>query len=578
MRHASILVFCVLAVFATVSGCRCDRGLNRTGPVLVVDKTTLDFGTLQVNLVHEASIHVINDGTASLTLSEPTVDAPFALKTDLPITFPIGAEGDIVLTYSPTVANQINEGNFTFRTDDAENITRTIKLRGQGIAAVATVTPNPIAFGDVYAKESKQVVVKLTNSGTNDLQVQDVAFTPGTTATITGDLTPLKTSLPAGASAQTTLTFAPQDVSDVTGGLRFTLPPLQGGQLDVPVTGRGIRAIPQLCFRYTGAGTEQCTEMNVPNPPGIASMSIQLGSYCDNFISPRGTDGGCTAQNGERTGEIYLRNSGNVPVSFSGTWRQNANVKTCGDAGVSPPDFTFSNAPDAGAIQFNTATSALPGNVNDPRPWESAPVVVKYAPTSRCLDEAADLASIQLARQGEPLGTNRTPTAIILLLSGSSALPNAQPSDVSVTATRVQLPRALPFVGVINPGSAPVTLNSVELMEELLDAGAGDGPNGGVLVSCSGAPATSQCARFAWAPGGNPNTNAPITLPASDGGSTPAIGTLLFGPDGGYSADGGVDCVFSVCPNFQYTIYGVTQTSDPYHPRVVAKIKAQATN
>lgn len=563
-------LLCTLAAFAalTVAGCNCDRGLNRKSPVLVLSRETVDFGTVQINLVHEQRVTVRNDGTASLTLSDPSIAAPFGITTPLPLTLELGGEAELVFTYAPTSAGSPNSTDFTFRTDDPTHVTASITLRGQGIQAVAQVTPNPVDFGDVYAGESKQLTVKLTNAGTNDLSPLDVQFSPGTAPQFSGDLAPLKASLKAGASAQTTVTLAPPDLGSFNGAIRFTFDALQGGVVDVPLTGRGIRAMPQLCFQFTGGG-EVCTDPDAGSGPGSA-INIPFGALCDNVLFPPGSDGGCTAQNGERSGTLVVKNGGNVPFKFSADYAQNAagNKNPC-DAGTTPiPDFQFSNAPDAGVAKFSAPTSQLPGAVTDPRPWQTAPITITYRATSRCPGDSADQANVILTRQGEP--ATHQPTLLLATFSGSSALPDAQPSSVSTNPSANQLPVSIPFVGTINRGTASMDVNAVALYEELLDAGAGSGPNGGVLVACGPTPpVTSECSGFAWSTdGGDPNLRTPITVLPDDGGSNP-IGALVFGPNG-------ADCATAVCPNRTYKVYALIDTSDPYHARVIATVTATA--
>lgn len=546
----------IAAVFAvvTVAGCNCDRGLNRKTPEIVLSRTSVDFGTVQINLEHPEKVTVRNDGSASLTLSNPQIAAPFALKNELPLTIAIGQEEELIITYTPTVAGQIDEGSLTFHTDDPANLDPVISLRGQGITAVAQIAPNPVAFGDVYAGDSKQVKVKLTNAGSNSLSIVDVQLAPGTPAELTGDLSPLRVSLPPGGSSEATLTFAPQDILDLSTTLIFTFDPLAGGTVNVPVTGRGTRAIPRLCFQFTGQGTETCTDV-VPVGGSSAGVNIPFGALCDNTI----TDGGCTALDGTKAGTLTLRNEGNVPLTYTGDWRQNLNPKSCGDAGFSRPDFQFSNSPDAGAQKFVTGTAGVPMAATDPKPWQTAPVTVSYSANSRCVEEAADSAAVFLATQSSG--------HLILMsvnFSGASALPDAEPSDLTANVSKTQLPAALGVVGAVNRGTAGFTVNLVTLHEV--------GADGGVGQDCAVTLPTSACDRFAWSPdGGDPNLRTPIYVGPDDGGVTPIVGVLLFGPDAG------TDCTLGVCPNTAYELRAVIQTSDPYHPTVVSKIRATAT-
>ena len=230
------------------------------------------------------------------------------------------------------------------------------------------------------------------------------------------------------------------------------------------------------------------------------------------------------------------------------------------------------------------ATSNLPLMESAPRPWESMPVTVTYRPTSYCRAEGADQAQVLWTRQ-DPATTMpvRTPGTLFATLTGGSLLPSAQPKTVTIgqpgQPASVPLASAIPVELVSNEGIAPLTLNSVELWEELPaylpDGGTydGGGPEGGILQICTASSTNnefSDCSRFRWAPGQAPSNLLPITL---DGGasmtmpSQAVVGRMFVGclPDGG------------ACPlaETRYKIVAVVNTSDPYAPRVNVPIIAR---
>ncbi|MFL5319345.1 MAG: choice-of-anchor D domain-containing protein [Myxococcaceae bacterium] len=562
LTTATAVVFAVI----TVAGCKCDRGLNRHSPEMVLSSKSLDFGSVQINLTHPGKITVRNDGSASLTLSEPVIAAPFGVQSTLPLTIDIGGEADLVLTYTPTVANQVDTGEITFKTDDPANVTSTISLRGQGITAAAVITPNPIDFGDVYVGDNKSVAVHVVNAGSNELGVTSVEFDPSAPPTLSGDLSPLRSNIAAGSDAQASVKFAPVDLGPLATALNFTFDPLQGGLVAVPVKGRGVQARPRVCFQLEGSGTETCSTFD---PTASANtINVDFGKLCDNSIFPPGTDGGCTQQTGQRRGFLYVRNEGNVPVTLSGLWQPGNSFGSC-DGGAYVPDFQFSNSPDAGALKFNTASTPLPLAVTDPTPWETAPVTVTYAAHSACGNQTSDVGFVVFSR-----GDAHQPISLSVNFTGGSLLPSAQKFDVSKTVARSQVPTDIPFSGVTNRGDAPLIVSAVTLAEELLDAGAGDGPNGGVMRACAVAPPSSPCSQFSWSTdGGDPNLRTPIIVPAQDAGVQPVLGQLVFGK---LTSDGGTDCNTALCPGRQYVIYGIVDHNDPYHPRVMSSVSALA--
>lgn len=554
-RHLAAAALTLLA--AVLPGCNCERALSKNVGVAVLVDPVLDFGDVQVNLEHVATVRLRNDGSAPLTVSEPVVSAPFALRTELPVTLFTGEEAALEVTFLPTVVGEQVEGTLKVTTDDPENLAPVATLKGRGITAAAVFSARPLDFGDVYAGESKQVTLRVTNAGSAALKVLSAEPLPGTTGAphLAYDLAPFRADIPAGGSAEAVFQFTPKEMLTLSGGLKFTFDPLQGGVQEVAFTGRGVKGIPVLCFRFDGAGTEQCTALSAGNL--FEAVTVNFGALCDASAYPLGTDGGCTAENSARTAQLYVRNAGNTPVKYTVEYTAfaNANADPC-DAGTpAPPDFHFSNAPDATSAKWTTAQVQLPEVASAVPPWESAPLTVTYQPTARCLAEGADQARVLLQRQGDPVA--RLPQTVTAFVQGNSALPNLQPAASSCGAVGAaqSVPCEMDFYGVINQGSWPARLEEVAFYEEAVDGG---------LVPCSVASAAgSPCHQFAWADGGTPQL--PVELAPAAG--TPPVGTkvklgrIVFGPSG------------SVTPNQLYRVYAVTRTNDPFRPLVQSKVE-----
>ncbi|MBM4381645.1 MAG: hypothetical protein FJ086_20450, partial [Deltaproteobacteria bacterium] len=419
----------------------------------------------------------------------------------------------------------------------------------------------PLDFGDVYAGESKQVTLRVTNAGTAPLKVLSVEPLPGTTAApdLTFDLQPFRADIPGGGSAEVAFSFTPRDMLTLSGGLKFTFDPLQGGEQEVAFKGRGVKGIPALCLRFDGAGTEQCSAVSAAG--AFEAVTVNFGPLCDASAYPVGTDGGCTAENSMRAAQVYVKNAGNTPVKYTVKYTPyaNANADVC-DAGTPAlPDFQFSNAPGAVTYEWTAPQVQLPEVASAVPPWESAPVTLTYRPTARCVAEGADQARVMLVRQGEPplLAAGRVPQTVTAFIQGASALPNLQPAGSSCGAPGAaqSIPCELDFYGVINQGSWPATLEEVSFYEE-----AGDGG----LVPCSASsPPGSPCHRFEWADGGTPQL--PVVLGPASGappvGTKVKLGRLVFGAQG------------NVVNDQLYRVYAVTRTNDPFRPLVQAKVE-----
>jgi hypothetical protein len=420
---------------------------------------------------------------------------------------------------------------------------------------VAQVQPDLVDFGAVHLKESKSLVVTLTNVGTNDLLVSD-ARVP---AVVAADLSPLKASLAAGASASTMLTFSPLSVGALDGALELDLGPALG-TLKVPLKGQGIQAFPRLCLRFEGASSEQCTDTVTTFLP------ISFGALCDATIFE--ADGGqspCVGLDGgavpfSRVAQIVVKNEGNTPFTYTAQFNARAGLVCDGGSTV---DFEFSNAPDSGVTQWNLGTTRLPLAVTDSEPWVSAPLTVTYRARSACREDGADSARLLLTRQ-EPAGTDRAPTSLVLNLTGQSQLPHGVPQELSMSGP---LPLRSEFTGVGNVGDARLELLGLSFYQAafLQDGGRGSGPD--FDAGLCDAAAQGDCGYFSWADGG-PTFPLALSGGSSSSPTNHLLGTVLFDA----LADGGAPLF-----NREYVLYVVFVTSDPYGSPLVARVRGTPT-
>lgn len=567
MRQFVLLGAAALLV-AAFGACNCGTGTNRRFPEINADPLRVDFGTVQVGVTHDKQVRIYNSGAAVLQLSELRVSEPFAVKEEVPLTVSPGSELSLTVTFAPPTQDKRYNGTLVIVSDDPDQTELTVDLAGIGVSAQATANPDPVVFGDVWVGEQKTIPVTIHNAGSNELTVIKAEFLAETTPEISGDLAPISVNIPGGGDTVANITFKPTQMSNaIPGGIRLELDPNQGGELIIPFEGRGIRAVPRICFKLNGSAMETCTEANAGMGFG-SNIDVQFPPLCDSVVSPPGSGNTaliCAGAPYELGGQFYVKNEGNVPVKYSMKYIA-ATRKSCDGGTPLESDFTFSNQPDAG-ITWTEATVQLPESATDPQPWESGHVSVKYAPTSHCPEEAADQARIEWTRQGD----TRQPNALFAFLAGQSKLPRAEGHPVSHNAGGAETP--MPINGADNLGTAAFQIDSVKLFE-VVTGTPGDnckGPDAGIFQECDYATAAplSDCAQFNWADGGNPNVTAPHIVPAADAGvaTNQPIGTLVFGPNPGNPPQ----------YNQQYCVYTVVETTDPYHPQVISKVEARRT-
>lgn len=551
------------ALVLAASACRCDTQTQQRNPSIEERESSVDFGHVQLAIEHTHTLVIYNAGADSLNISELDVsNGVFGVVEEAPLSVGVGEELELTLTFTPTAKDKRETGTLRISSDDPERPVVRINLSGTGVQAVATATPNPIAFGDVWVGENKSVTVTVRNGGTNTLTVIGAEFTAETPDAVSGDLSPLRQDIPAGGEAKATVRFEPTAMSEsVPGAIRMELLQEQGGELVIPFSGRGVRAVPRLCFQLEGTGFETCTDPNAQAGTGN-SLNVALPPICDSLVSP--PDAGfdpCKGSPYQLKGQVYVKNEGNAPVSYSMQYRA-AVDKAC-DGGVpARPDFQFSNAPMPSAIQWMVPTTTL-GPTS-----ETAPVETVYTATAHCVDEASDQAQLIWTRQGD----TRQPNVLLATLQGQSKLPHAVDSPITITTTPI--PSSPNDFKPANHGNAEYLVTNVELRWLVAPTPAGscasiDG--GSPFASCNGFETDPQswCSLFAWAPGENPNAKPEEEriIPVGTGGAagSRSIGQIVYGPHAG-----------SPPPNQQAVcVYAVVHTTDPFHPQIISKIQGR---
>ncbi len=324
-RHSAALLVLV--------ACACQQPTtsNRFAVLEVVDaqgnaRTSLDFGRVPIAVAAQHHVLIRNSGTAGLTVTGATFsDRVFGTQSAFPIGVDAGATGELVLRFTPSVVEQRVTGTVTLASNDAPF---ELGLSGTGIAAPLVATPSTLDFAEVYLGESKTLSVLLLNVSSAPVVIASVDG--GVNISVTNALT----TLAPGDQTVAKVTFTPTVMGEVVSG------PLAVGPSLVPMQGRAIAALPRACVRF-GVG-EQCSDGG--------TLTVDFGV-------------------GLRTGTLSFRNDGNTPVSYTVQYQ----VPAC----ASVLAFSFSNAPgDGGVTQWTEATTALPMNVTDSRPWETAPISI----------------------------------------------------------------------------------------------------------------------------------------------------------------------------------------------------------
>ena len=190
-----------------------------------------------------------------------------------------GANVTATVTFSPTTATASN-GSLGVTSNGGN---ATINLTGTGttvLAPVLSVTPNPVAFGNVTVNTTGSQTVTIANTGNAALTI-NTTTPPGAPFGATG-LPANNTVIAAGANVTATLTFSPTTATASNGSLGVTS---NGGNATINLTGTGTSGA---VIGYNQVGSQlDSGDMNYMNgsrfttgstAQTISSMSVYIKS------------------------------------------------------------------------------------------------------------------------------------------------------------------------------------------------------------------------------------------------------------------------------------------------------------
>ncbi|MBL3528201.1 MAG: choice-of-anchor D domain-containing protein [gamma proteobacterium endosymbiont of Lamellibrachia anaximandri] len=196
-----------------------------TDSVAPADDLQVSFGNVIEGVASNNIVTITNDGTADLILGQIAqanpLAAPFSIQNDTCSTQTLAPAASCTLTvrFSPTVIGIFN-GSFDIPSDDADEATVTVNLTGTGTVALVpdiTVTDSvapagdlQVPFGNVIEGVSSDQIVTITNDGTADLTLIQIALGNPLAApfSIQNDTCSTQTLAPA-ASCTLTVRFSP---------------------------------------------------------------------------------------------------------------------------------------------------------------------------------------------------------------------------------------------------------------------------------------------------------------------------------------------------------------------------------
>lgn len=266
-------------------------------PAIVVDPTSLDFGSVRVTQSSTKTVIVSSVGGADLiisSISDPGGAFSIVGKPTLPLTLIPGQSVTLTVRFAPVVLGRVT-GSFSIQSNDPAAPFSTVFLAGTGTASpVPNLEPTPgiVDFG------STKTVVDLTikNTGDADLLISS-AILPNAPFSVLG--TPAGILSPGGMKVLS-IVFAPSTIGVYTGALSLvsndpdaliTFIPLKATALVVPPNVVGLQ-FKKKGLRFLSAGANVATGA-VLIVDGTQTFTLDLGDGIWQVLkSTRSTPGG----------------------------------------------------------------------------------------------------------------------------------------------------------------------------------------------------------------------------------------------------------------------------------------------
>lgn len=299
-------------------------GTGTTAPVghLTLNPSTLTFGNVSVGSSNVISATVTNSGQGAVHISQVFASGTGFSETGLatPATLAPGQSGQVQVTFAPTATGTV--GGTVGISSDAPGAAPGLSLSGTGVQPAISVSPASVSFGSLIDGQSKSQPVTITNTGSANLTVTQLAPT-GAGVSVSGVTMPL--TIAAGQSNTFNVLYAPQSAGATNGSITVTS--------NAPNTPASVAV--------SGTGVAASTTITA-NPAAVSFGNVNTGSTA--------------------TQAITITNTGNSTASISqiGVSGQNLSV-----SGLSTPLSLAAGQSASLNVQFSpTSTTAVNGSVS----------------------------------------------------------------------------------------------------------------------------------------------------------------------------------------------------------------------
>jgi hypothetical protein len=193
-------------------------------PDIAVDPVSISFDDVLAYddgsappLVETRTVTITNEGEGDLHLGEILLEdttGPYSWSNLSAILIQPGGEATFTVEFDPNTAGEVTNKIF-INSDDPDEPVVEVEIFGNGIAPVIELTPSEFNFGTLYIGCDADETFTVTNIGTADLVVSDIAFNTASEDLI-HDLNeatngPLPWTLSPGEEKQVTVSNIPYD-------------------------------------------------------------------------------------------------------------------------------------------------------------------------------------------------------------------------------------------------------------------------------------------------------------------------------------------------------------------------------
>jgi len=220
--------------------------LNGTGtstgqPIMSVNPSSVSFGNVTVGAPNSQTIVVQNNGAATLTISQATISGAGFTMSGLaaPATIAAGSNTTFNVAFGPSAAGAVS-GSVSL-VSNAPGSPTLIPLSGTGVTVTKSLSSSTsnVAFGNVAVGSNSSQNVAIINSGNSTVTIGSVNVT-GAGYSSSG-VVPGQT-IGAGQTATLGVTFTPGSAATVSGNVTLTSD-ATNSPINISLSGTGTQAV-----------------------------------------------------------------------------------------------------------------------------------------------------------------------------------------------------------------------------------------------------------------------------------------------------------------------------------------------